>query len=134
MSIQWLLSAITGLYQRSRIIKNNNNGNKYYLPIIYTWQCFHITTNSIKNVIIAFSIFQIIRSFKVPRDSSTVGCEYTIQFYAISFLKEDTEWTLKKVKVIYPISKQLSETIPYYLVNIQCTGITRCLFLSSYHH
>ena len=70
VSIQWLLSAITGLYQRSRIIKNNNNGNKYYLPIIYTWQCFHITTNSIKNVIIAFSIFQIIRSpIKMTRPS-----------------------------------------------------------------
>ena len=35
--------------------------------------------------------FQIIRSFEVPRDSPIVGCEYTIQFYAISFLKEDTE-------------------------------------------
>lgn len=37
------------------------------------------------------NIFQIIRSFKVPRDSSIVGCEYTIQFYAISLLKEDTK-------------------------------------------
>ena len=35
--------------------------------------------------------FQIIRSFEVPRDSPIVGCEYTTQFYAISFLKEDTE-------------------------------------------
>ena len=45
------------------------------------------------------------RYFKVPRDSSIVGCEYTIQFYAISLLKEDTKWSSKKVKVFYPISQ-----------------------------
>lgn len=44
------------LYQ-SRIIKKKNT-NKHYLPI-YTLQCFHATTNSIKKAFIAFSLCRL---------------------------------------------------------------------------
>lgn len=63
-------------------------------------------THSLKEVleITTRNNLKMTRSSEVSSDSSIVGCEYTIQFYAISFLKEDTVWLLKKVKVLYPIS------------------------------
>lgn len=73
---------------------------------------------------------QMTRSSEMPSDSSIVDCEYTIQFYAVWFLKEEMPWLVKNAS---PCPVNNFQKL-FHILLVCGYNRTRWLLPSPYHH